>query len=181
MIKRLIKGFSWAKRLEDEQGAALVELALCLFILLVLVFGIIDFSQVIFDHQQMCGLARQGSNLALRSGLPLPLVVNALEVQGAPMNIGTQGRIIVTVVSNDSHGNPVILAQQESPTGITVTSSIGTGQNNPATVPAAAIPLLNSNQVIYVTEVFYSYSPLTPVGHFLRTSLASTLYESAYF
>src|SRR5579863_801698 len=91
VIERLIKCPSWAKRFEDEQGAALIELAFCLFMLLILVFGIIDFSQMILDHQEMCGLARQGSNLALRGGVTLSEVVTALDVQGAPMNIGTQG------------------------------------------------------------------------------------------
>jgi Flp pilus assembly protein TadG len=181
VIKRFIKCPSWAKGLEDERGAALVELAFCLFLLLILVFGIIDFSQMILDHQEMCGLARQGSNLALRGGMTPAEVVTALEVQGAPLNIGTQGRIIVTVVWNDSNGNPTIKEQAPSPTGIAATSTIGTGQGNPATVPAAAIPLLNSRQILYVTEVFYSYSPMTPVGGMLKKSLASTMYESAYF
>ena len=182
MIKRLIRGLAWAKRLEDERGAALVELALCLFMLLVLVFGIIDFSQIIYDHQQMSGLSRQGSDLASRAADDtLQETVAALVVQGAPMNIGTNGRIILTEVANNSSGSPIIVNQAESTTGIAATSAVGTGIGNPATMPAAATTALNAGQTLFVTEVFYSYSPMTPLGNFLKTSLASTLYESAYF
>jgi Flp pilus assembly protein TadG len=179
---RVIKRPVWAKDFEDEGGAAIVELALCLSMLLVMVFGLVDFSQMIYDHQMMSGLTRQGSNLALRGGVTLQQVVTALEVQGAPMNIGTKGRIIVTAVWNDpTTGNPVIEDQYESPSGIAATSVIGTGKGNSAAVPAGATSLLNAGQILYVTEVFYSYSPMTPVGGFIKKSLASTLYESAYF
>src|SRR5579863_7339445 len=123
VIKRLIKCPPWAKRLEDEQGAALIELAFCLFMLLVMVFGIIDFSQLILDHQEMSGLTRQGSDLASR-GTTLTTTVAALVIQGASMNIGTNGRIIVTEVANDTSGNPQIIDQAESPTGIAVTSAV---------------------------------------------------------
>lgn len=180
MIKRLIKGLSRAKRLEDEQGAALLELALCLFMLLVLVFGIIDFSQMIYDHQMMCGLTRQGSDLASR-GTTLATTGAALEIQGAGMNIGTNGRIILTAVSNDSKGNAQVVDQWISATGISASSAIGTGVGNPATMPASASTALNAGQTLYVTEVFYSYSPMTPIGGFLKKSIASTLYETAFF
>ena len=113
MIKRLIKGLAWAKRLPDERGNALVELVICMPLLLVLAFGLIDFSQMIFDKQTMAGISRQGSNLASRNytgptgSMPLSTVVSALVTQGASLNIGTNGRIIVTVVADDVQaGNP---------------------------------------------------------------------------
>jgi hypothetical protein len=63
------------------------------------------------------------------------------------------------------------LAQAESLTGITVTSAVGSGVGNPATVPANAVTVLNAGQRLFVTEVFYSYTPMTPVGGFLRQIL----------
>ncbi len=183
MIKRLIEGFAWAKRLEDEQGAAFIELAICVPMLLILVFGLIDFSQMIFDNQRMSGISRQGSDLASRDAFGsegLPPIVSALVTQGAAMSIGTQGRIILTEVGGTG-SQPTILAQSESLTGITVTSAVGTGVGSPATVPANAVTVLNAGQRLFVTEVFYSYSPMTPVGGLLKTSLASTLYDVAYF
>jgi len=86
----------------------------------------------------------------------------------------------VTAVA-DVKGKPQIKDQVESSTGIAVTSEVGSGIGNPANVPSSAKTLLNAGQTIYVTEVYYSYTPVTPIGNFLRTSLSPTLYESAYF
>jgi Flp pilus assembly protein TadG len=180
MINRLTEGLAWAKRLEDERGAALVELAICVPLLLILVFGLIDFSQMIFDQQVMSGLSRQGSDLASR-GTTLTTTLSALGIQGASLNIGTRGRIIVTAVANDANGNPQIVGQVESPTGISVASAVGSGIGNPASMPSSASTVLNAGQTLYVTEVFYSYIPMTPIGGLLNRSLASTLYDAAYF
>ena len=179
MIKRLMKGSRSAKRFEDEKGGALVELAFCLPILLTLAFGLIEFSQMIFDKQFMSGLSRQGSDLASRGTSPAD-TVTALGTQGASLSIGKTGRIIVTAVT-DVNGTPQITDQAESATGISVTSAIGTGVGSTATLPVSANPVLNAGQTLYVTEVFYSYSPMTPVGNLLKTSEASTFYEAAYF
>jgi len=180
MIQRLMERFGPTKRLRDEQGSSLIELALCLPMMLVLVFGLIDFSQIIFDNEVMSGITRQGSDLASR-GTSLTDTVSALGTQGAAMNIGTQGRIIVTEINNNNAGHPQIYDQRESPTGIAATSVTASWVQNPARMPSNAKAVLNAGQSLYVTEVFYSYSPMTPVGGFLKTSLASTLYEAAYF
>jgi len=180
MIMRLSEALARAKRLDDERGAALIELALCLPIMFFLVFGVIDFSQIILDNQVMSGLTRQGSDLASR-GTTLTDTVSALGIQGASLNLGTQGRVILTEVANDVNGKAVIVDQVESPSGISVKSAVGTGIGNRATMPSSASTVLNAGQTLYVTEVFYSYSPMTPIGGFLKTSLASTLYDVAYF
>ena len=193
MIKRLTKDLARATRLEDERGNALVELAFCLPLLMILAFGVIDFSQMIFDKQAMAGISRQGSDLASRTynGDPttLPSLVSGLVTQGASLNIGTNGRIILTVVADgiDSSGNlikgdPIIEAQQLSSSGISVTSKVGSAIGGAATMPSGVTAnVLDNGRTIYVTEVFYNYSPMTPVGNFLKKSLASTFYEAAYF
>jgi Flp pilus assembly protein TadG len=166
--------------LEDQQGAAVVELGLCIPLLLLVVFGLIDFSQIIFDHQMMSGISRQGSNLASRNpDMTLQDDVSALVTQGASMGIGTNGRILISKVRNNN-GVAQVVDQAVSATGIPVTSAIGSAGST-ASMPASATTVLNANQTIYVTEVFYSYTPMTPIGNFLKTSLTSTLYESAYF
>lgn len=89
--------------------------------------------------------------------------------------------------AKDSSGNlinndPVIVDQAQSSTGINATSVTASWIKNPTKyLPANAKTVLNAGQTLYVTEVFYSYVPMTPVGGFLKTNLASTLYEAAYF
>lgn len=192
MIKQLIGHLSKARQLRDERGAVLVELALCMTILLVMVFGVIDFSLIIFDRQVMSGISRQGSDLASRGGEPDPAsgidplqqIVSALVTQGQSLNIGTNGKIFVTAVANVDYPKgykPQIIDQAVSPGGISVSSAIGSGVGSPASMPADATTLLNDGQTLYVTEVFYSFKPVTPIGTFLKLSLASNLYETAYF
>ena len=188
MIKRIVGRMSRARQLRDEQGAVLVELALCMTVLLLLVFGVIDFSLIIFDRQEMSGITRQGSDLASRGGEPDPgggadplqQIVSALVIQGQSLNIGTTGRIFLTAVA-DVNGKPQIIDQAESPTGISVSSAIGSGVGKAATMPASATPVLEAGETVYVTEVFYAYKPVTPIGTFLKLSLASNLYETAFF
>jgi len=163
-----------------EHGQAMLEFILCVFMLFVMVFALIDISRVIQDKQVMSGLSRQGSNLASR-GTSLQYTVSALVTQGAALDVGTRGRIIVTSVAEGASGTPEITGQAESTGGIPVTSMIGTGVGQPANVPAAANPILQKGQTIYVTEVFYSYQTVTPIGNLLKLALPSTLYEAAIF
>lgn len=180
MIERFITGLVCAKGLEDERGGALVELAICLPMLLILVFGLIDFSQMIFDCQVMSGLSRQGCNLASR-GTSLADTASALVSQGASLNIGKKGEVIVTGVAADTSGVPRIVDQAKSTTGISAASRIGSGNGSVASMPANASTVLQAGQTLYVVEIFYTYSPMTPIGGFLKTSLSSTLYNAAYF
>ena len=49
-----------------------------------------------------------------------------------------------------------------------------------AHLPPAAVPQVN--QTVFVTEVYYQYSSLTPIGNLLsRTILPSQMYDVAYY
>lgn len=179
MIERFIKSAARERRRVKERGAALIELAICLPMLLILAFGVIDVSQIIYDKQMMSGLTSHGCNLASR-GTSLADTMSALSTQGASMQIDTKGRIIITEVAN-VNSTPTIKFQLTSPTGIAATSAVGSVVGGAATMPSGASTALNAGQTLYVTEVFYAYTPLTPIGNFLHMSFASRLYEAAYF
>lgn len=65
-------------RLEDEGGAAAVEMALVVSILFTLVFGIIQFGQFYSQYQVFQAAAREGARVAATR-----------EVSGAPVNLPT--------------------------------------------------------------------------------------------
>ena len=161
-----------------ESGQALVEFAAVGFLLLMLVFGLIDFSRAIYDQQVMKGLTRQGSNLASR-GTDLASSASSVITGAAPLNLNSSGRVIITSVANVNGFYKI--TGQVSAGGIAAASKIGQGVGNPATVPPAAAPILQLNQTIYVTEVFYSYQAVTPVGKLVSVQMPSTLYDVAYF
>ena len=168
MIKRLIERLEGAKRVRDEQGAAFIELALCLPMLFVLMFGVIEFSQLILDNQIMTGLSRQGSNIASREpNMKLQTIVSALGTQGASLNIGTRGRIIITEVDGTST-KPVIESQAISTTGIPATSVTASWIANPRrNIPLNAKTVLKRNPLASIMESADLYRDKSDAASFI--------------
>lgn len=177
--------FVWAKRLEDERGSALVELAFCVPMMLVLIFGLIEFSQIIYAHEVMAGISRQGSSIVSRddNSSDIPGTLAALVTQGGALNLGTNGKIIVSEVNYPSSTctGTLSITQYTSVGGIAATSVTNNWVANPDTIPLNAQADLNACYTLVITEVFYTYHPITPIGGLLKMSLTPTLYDAAYF
>lgn len=162
----------------DESGQAAVEFAFVLTLTLVLLLAIVDFGRALNYMQVMIGLTREGSNLASR-GTSLADSATAVMVGSAPLDLGANGKVILTSVAKINNVNTI--TGQASQGGGSFSSKVGLGIGLPATVPSATATMLQNGQTIYVTEVFYSYQPITPIGNFVKMVLPSTLYEAAYF
>jgi Flp pilus assembly protein TadG len=141
------------KTAAGQRGQALLEILPVITLLLIVTFGVIEFSHAIWEIEVINGLTREGSNLASRN-TALPDAATAVINDGTVLNLATNGEVIVTAVQNQG-GKLVITAQTSS-----------------------AIPL---NGTVYVTEVFNQYSPITPLGSYVNLTLPSTLYNAAYF
>lgn len=161
-----------------ESGQAAMEFALLVTLMLVLFFMVIDFGRAIHDVQVIAGLSRQGSNLASR-GTSLSASATAVLEGDSSLNLSNNGEVIITSVSNIN--KVYTITGQVAQGKITQTSRVGNGVGNTATVPSSAAALLAPNQTIYITEVFYSYQPITPLKNLLKLALPATLYQAAYF
>jgi Flp pilus assembly protein TadG len=161
----------------NDCGQAILECALSATVLLILIFGLIDLSRAIFVAQVLANLSGQGSSMASR-GNTLTNTAAAVAASSAPLDLNSNGRVIVSAVFNSN--NVMKLTGQAAQGGITALSHVGSVIGGAAAVPASASPQLN--QTVYVTEVFYSFQAITPIGNFLsKTFLPSQLYDVAYF
>jgi Flp pilus assembly protein TadG len=112
-----------ARRCHDERGAAAVELALVMPILVMLLFGIIEFARVWNVRQTMTDAAREGARVAVvNNGL-----ISAAVLQDS----------VIRIVTNAASAAGMDLAQ------LTVTSTgIGSGQTASVQVAYVYEPLM---------------------------------------
>ena len=172
------RGSAGRKIAGAESGQAAAEFALIAGLMLVLLCMLIDFSRAIHDVQVMAGLSRQGSNLASR-GTTLSDSAAAVIAGDSPLDLNRNGEVIITSVTNINR--VLTITDQVSQGGISQNSKVGKGVGNTAKVPSSATAMLQPGQTIYVTEIFYSYKPITPIQNLLKLVMPSDLYQSAYF
>jgi len=163
-----------------ESGQAFVEFAFVALMLVVMLFGLIEFSRYLYERQVLINVSREGSNLASR-GTYLSDTVAAILTSANPLNLNNQGAgVIVTAVTN--YGTGFRISDQSAGGGVTAASSkIGNGAGHPATLPNNVTNLPPANQTLYVTEVFATYRSVTPIGSLLSLTLPPTNYDIAYF
>jgi len=161
-----------------ESGQAAMEFALIAALMLVLFCVLVDFSRAIHDVQVMAGLSRQGSNLASR-GTTLSDSATAVLAGDAPLDLSSNGEVIITSVTNTNR--VLAITDQVSKGGVSENSKVGSGVGNTATVPPSTAAMLQPGQTIYITEIFYTYQPITPIQNLLKLAMPSTLYQVAYF
>jgi len=170
------------RRGSSRSGQAFVELVFVALMMMVLVFGLIDFSRAIYERQILTNLTREGSNLASRgTGSTTDQVISnaitAIVSSANPLTINPNGRIIISVVVY-SNGE-FFVTNQQSQGGISATSKVLNGTGPGAVMPNTNPPL--TNQTVYVTEVYYNFVPVTPVGGLVNLTLPTQLYDVAYF
>lgn len=177
--------FKRPKSSSRERGQALLEFVPVIIILLTMTLAMVDLGRAIWQLQVISALTREGSNLASRN-TTLSDSAAAVISDGSVLNLSSQGRVIITSVMNVGGTTPyVVTGQYISPVGIKAGSKIVTNPGNKlATIQnysgmTTQIPPLNDT--VYVTEIYSSYSPITPVGAFVNFINPMTLYDVAYF
>jgi len=175
----------YRKNASGERGQALLEMVPVVALLLTVIFGVIECSYAIWQIEVIAALTREGANLASRN-TALPAAALDVINDGQVINLLGNGEVIITAVQNQ--GGTFTITGQTSSGGYAASSRVGTGVGAGATIPATAatatppatgaIPL---NGSIYAAEVFTQYTPITPLGAFVKLTMPSTLYDVAYF
>lgn len=173
-VSRLQKTERGDKR-SGQSGQAIIEYAISVIVLTTLAFGVIDFSRAIYEQQVITTLAGQGANLALRGTAPADAATAVIN-QSSNLKLSTNGKVIVTAAYNNA--TAVSITAQATQGSLAATSKVGV-LNGHATLPAGAVP--PANQTMYVTEIFYAYQPITPVGALLNRAMPVQLYDVAYY
>jgi TadE-like protein len=171
----------------SSRGQAAVELAFAATVLLMFVCSAVDFGRALNDMQILSELTRQGSNLASRgegtTTCDSICSANVALLSGdSGIGLSTNGRVIITELdqSTPKAGGPyTIVEQAKSATGISATSKLGSS----GTVSITGAPALQTGQSLYVTEIFYSFTPATGIGALTNNTVGfpSVLYQVAYF
>jgi Flp pilus assembly protein TadG len=166
-----------SQKVRGRSGQALIEFALVAVMLLLVLFAIIDFSRIILVREVMINVSREGANLISR-GTDMTNALNALVTSAQPLNINSSGYIILSSVINTNTDGVPRVSEQQMTGGMLSTSKVGP-PGNVATLPNPQLPL--PNQTLWVAEVFYSFTPVTPLGQLLGMTLPTTNYDAAFF
>ena len=165
------------RRAREDSGQALMEFALCASILFILLFGVIDVSRTLFVGQVIVNLTGEGCAPASR-GTTLSDTATAVMTASPPLDFAGHGRVIISSVYNNS--GTLKLTGQSALGGLAATSRIGSTIGGTVTLPANAAPQVG--QTVFITEVFYTYHSITPVGSFLNATIVpSQLYDVGYY
>jgi len=177
-VHRLPK--SRAARFGSESGQAFFELALLVPLLCLVMFSIIEYGRVLNMEQILVDLTRQGCNMASR-GTALATAASSVAQSSAPLNVSGAGEVIITSVQRVNSVDTI--TGQASSGSLTKSSKIGTTVGSKATVPATVDDIFanNPSQTVYITEVYYPLSQITPIANMWGLVLPSTLYQVGYF
>ncbi|OHE75354.1 MAG: hypothetical protein A2107_15775 [Verrucomicrobia bacterium GWF2_62_7] len=168
-----------------RKGQALMEFAMIVVILAIMVMGLVDYGRLFVVRQVMVNASREGANLAAR-GTTLSNAVAAM-VTTAPGMLFTNGygTIIASTVTRSSSGVATVTGQVRygASSFVSRIGSLNASGSN-VTLPSNQLP--QTNQTLYVTEVFYPFTPATPVGNLMgfisgNSAMPASLYDVTYF
>ncbi|MCK5483082.1 MAG: pilus assembly protein, partial [Gemmatimonadetes bacterium] len=153
---RALRGLARLSRSDSGQG--IVEFALALPVILVILLGMIEFSNAYDRVHGLAGLSREGANIAAR-GTALSEVLTTVMADGETLKMQANGGAIVSrlVVTQ---GQPMIMAQIATD-GYEQKSQLA---DNDVAAEWIAMAGFAEGSTHYSVEVFLTYEPITPLA-----------------
>ncbi|MBW2015061.1 MAG: pilus assembly protein [Deltaproteobacteria bacterium] len=171
------------KMLKQSDGQTMVELALILPILLLLSFGVFEYSRSILTKNIITNMSREGANLAARTQTDPQIIMSAIATTADPLDMGTNGMIFITEVMGIDDGtgtvNPIVKKQYRYVNGGYSANSMvwgGCGSWTGGECAVSGSPIadlegdggtisgmeavINDGETVYAVEVLYDYAPI---------------------
>jgi Flp pilus assembly protein TadG len=177
--------YTGSSRASDERGIAAVELALILPILLVLAFAVIDLGRFIQARMVIANMSREGGSLASRLEYD-PTNKTALQTEfrrildmlmsaSSGLNMAADGKIYISrITAGTSTALPDRPVQEDTGSLVGAATSVTTpgAQFGLPTLYkyldyGGVVPSTAVIGEVTVVEVFYKYTPITPIGKFI--------------
>ncbi len=162
----------------DRRGTSVVEFALILPVLSFVFMGGIDVGQLVLANMKVYNAASSMADLVARdetiSAATLTDLFGAASQVAKPLDLGANGKVIITSVSADADDDPRIFWQSEDAGAYAATSAVGSVIGDPATLPPTL--QVDDQETIIVSEVFYQFEPI-----FGLLNTGTVIYHSAYY
>src|SRR5262249_32026967 len=193
-----------SRRLNDERGQSMVEMAMIMPLVVTLVLGVVETSYALLDHHVVTKLSREAANLISRDAT-LDSTYNAMRnMQTQPVDFSVRSHLILSVIKRVSttgaanFGKDILYQRHEFGaaigSGSTLACGAGAGAfgsgpdyiaNNSDNATNLQITNLPANfqpngSVTYVAEIWSSHPLITPFDRF-GISIPTTLFSIAYF
>jgi Flp pilus assembly protein TadG len=154
------------RRLSGEQGNALVEFSLSVFVLLTLLFGIIDIGRALYAYDWIYNAARQATRWAMVRGNPCDSLLPGCDAQ-PPRPTGNDIQNYVRDTPESPYTDGLDTTGIDT-SAVTVTSTCFATNDinpNPPCAPAGFIQI----------QVKYVFHPITPfLGQFNNDTMTMT-------
>jgi len=196
-LKKPSSAFS---RLRSSDGQSIVEFALCLPLLLVLTLGVVETSNALLTQHVITKVAREGSNMTSRETRLTDAGTALVNMSSTPATFNTTTKVIFSVLlrsQSGSNNGSLVLYQRHQVGNMALP---GSRLNGSGSFPAAndytatnpnndtALRVTNApagiasvpGGMIYVTEVYTTYTPMTPLVNF-GIPIPPVLYSIAFF
>lgn len=165
----------------SQRGGAAIEFLLCLPLLLLLAFPVVDLARVLQADIILTNISREGANLVTRSGDTEQAIMESLAATATPLNMRQYGAIHITrILAHRAQGvtRNVVISQHRWVNGAYVPRNgvwtCGTGGSywessgncgglpQPAAAPEVDVMRghLQDGDVVYLVEAFYQFPML---------------------
>jgi Flp pilus assembly protein TadG len=172
--------FGWlgrsARRLaREESGQDLVELVMVTPLLCLVIFGILEFGNILDSQQTVSYLTREGASMASR-GVSMNAVLAATMDNGNTIQLEERGGVVLSRLVVE--GGVPCVEEQVASVGYDGASRLGpVGEELEELTDIQMAEGAN----VYVLEIFYNRPTLTPVMAFLSGTVPEVLYDRAIF